>query len=199
MLEVTGGAAAAGALIGTGIGAVAGIGIAEATIASVTIAGAAAGADEACGGDMCAGEIQDASQALQDDAPEIENTAENTFSDISQAGASSKAPIIGEPQVTSDPFHASEFKALAEEFSQQSSSQSVYLNRTINTITGGQVSSNLRPDVAVANSDGSYSFVEIVSQSQSIISQVQKMNDMAELLSEYGITLAAGHVIPNSY
>ena len=111
-------------------------------------------------------------------------------------GVTSQVAILGEPQITSDPFHASQSLSFAQELAQQPTAENVFLNKTISTITGGQVPSNLRPDVAVAYSDGSYGFVEIVSRSQSLISQIQKMDSMAELLNQYDITLVLGQVIP---
>jgi hypothetical protein len=47
-------------LIGTGVGWAAGVGVAETTAAAVTVTGVAETANVACGGDMCASEVQDA-------------------------------------------------------------------------------------------------------------------------------------------
>lgn len=107
-----------------------------------------------------------------------------------------KAPIIGKPQVTSDPFHASTSASIAEEYSQLPSVNKVFLNRPISTITGGQVPSSLRPDVAVRYTDGSYGFTEIVSRSQTVISQTQKMDKLAEILYQFGKNLIIGNIFP---
>jgi RHS repeat-associated protein len=87
------------------------------------------------------------------------------------AGAAS-ARIIGNPQATSDPSHAMESTKWAEELSRRPNVQDVFLNKTIKTITNGQVPSNLRPDIAAAYTTGSYSFMEIVIRSQSMVSQI---------------------------
>jgi hypothetical protein len=76
MLLAAGGGAMAGALIGTGVGIAAGVGAAEATTAAVTAGGAIEAANTACGGDMCASEVQDAEQTLQEAAPIVENTTQ---------------------------------------------------------------------------------------------------------------------------
>ena len=60
----TGGGAVAGALIGTVAGAAAGVGVAGATTAAIEAGGAAEAANIACGGDMCASEVQDAGTAV---------------------------------------------------------------------------------------------------------------------------------------
>ena len=70
MLLAAGGGALAGALIGTGVGIVAGVGVAEATTAAV---GAGEAANLACGGDMCASEVQDTTQIVEESAPALEN------------------------------------------------------------------------------------------------------------------------------
>ena len=119
-----------------------------------------------------------------------------TLSESLFGTASTSAPIIGNPQKTSDPRHALESTNIAEEFSQLPTATNVYLNKPISTITGGQVLSGARPDVAVEFEDGSYNFVEIVSQSQILTSQLEKMNNMIELLYAHGLELTAGHVIP---
>jgi hypothetical protein len=60
-----GGGALAGALIGTGVGWAAGVGVAEATAAAATAGGVAEAANAACGGDMCASEVQDGSNLMR--------------------------------------------------------------------------------------------------------------------------------------
>jgi len=71
----TGGGALAGALIGTGIGIAEGLTVAGATTAAVEAGTAVEGANLACGGDLCASEVQDASQAAQEVLPAVENQA----------------------------------------------------------------------------------------------------------------------------
>ncbi|KAF0105575.1 MAG: hypothetical protein FD147_2625 [Chloroflexi bacterium] len=61
----TGGGAAAGALIGTGVGWAAGASAVEATAAGVTTASVAQTANIACSGDMCAGEVKIIQQTSQ--------------------------------------------------------------------------------------------------------------------------------------
>lgn len=68
------------------------------------------------------------------------------------------------------------------------------MNQTLGTITGGQVPSALRPDVAVVFSDGSVGLAEIVSPSQTFVGQAMKIDQMAELLAQYGTDLLLGVV-----
>jgi hypothetical protein len=82
-----GGGAAAGALIGTGVGWAAGVGVAETTAAAVTVAGVAETANVGCGGDMCASEVQDATTAVEETAPALENAVSQLGDDIVQLPA----------------------------------------------------------------------------------------------------------------
>ncbi|MBI4761327.1 MAG: RHS repeat-associated core domain-containing protein [Chloroflexota bacterium] len=61
----TGGGALAGALIGTGVGSAVGVSTAGAATAALEAGTVAITANAACGGDMCASEVQDASKAIQ--------------------------------------------------------------------------------------------------------------------------------------
>ena len=60
-----GGGAAAGALIGTGVGWAAGVSQATATTVAISTAGAVETANVACGGDMCSSEVQEANRVVQ--------------------------------------------------------------------------------------------------------------------------------------
>jgi RHS repeat-associated protein len=82
MLLATAGGAAAGALIGTGVGFAAGMSTAAVTTAAVTTAGAAESANVVCGGDMCTGEAQGASRAAQAVIPAAENAASQVLTSI---------------------------------------------------------------------------------------------------------------------
>ena len=124
------------------------------------------------------------------------STAHTFFVGNGQWLVHNTCPIFRKAQVTTDPTHAAVSQSFADDLSQSPSAANVYLNKSISTITGGQVPSLLRPDVAVEYDDGSFGFVEKVSPSQSIISQVQKMDQMAELLSQQGLNLITGQVIP---
>jgi hypothetical protein len=75
----TGIGAAGGALIGTGVGAAIGAGmLSGATSTALTAGGAAETANIACGGDTCASEIQDSSQALEVAAQGLSSAEEAT-------------------------------------------------------------------------------------------------------------------------
>jgi RHS repeat-associated protein len=79
----TGGGALAGALIGTGIGIAEGLTVAGVTTAAVESGAAVEGANLACGGDMCASEVQDASQAVQEALPAAEDVGQIIFRNAS--------------------------------------------------------------------------------------------------------------------
>jgi hypothetical protein len=79
----TGGGALAGALIGTGIGIAEGLTVAGVTTAAVESGAALESANLACGGDMCASEVQDASQAVQEALPAAEDVGQIIFRNAS--------------------------------------------------------------------------------------------------------------------
>lgn len=82
MLLAAGGGAVAGALLGTGVGWAAGVGAAEATTAAITGVGALEATNTACGMDMCASEVRDASQAAQTALPAVENATSQIVTSI---------------------------------------------------------------------------------------------------------------------
>jgi hypothetical protein len=82
MLLAAGGGALAGALIGTGVGLVAGLGVAEATVTGVTAVGVAEAANTACGGDMCASEAEGVTQSLEEASPALETAVSQTANEI---------------------------------------------------------------------------------------------------------------------
>gem|GEM_PF-3121317 len=83
----TGGGALAGALIGTGVGIAAGVSVAGAITAAVEAGTAVEAANLACGGDMCASEVQNAGQMIQETAPGLESAASQIGDDIIQVPA----------------------------------------------------------------------------------------------------------------
>jgi len=84
MLLAAGGGAVAGALIGTGVGIAAGVGVAEATTAAVTTGTAIEGASAACGGDMCASEIEDIGRVFWSGGS-VAQSAANTWATANNA------------------------------------------------------------------------------------------------------------------
>ncbi len=67
------------------MGWAAGVGIAETTAAAVTVSGAVETANVACGGDMCASEAQDASQAVQEGLPAVQEAGTQLYRVIDMA------------------------------------------------------------------------------------------------------------------
>jgi len=125
------------------------------------------------------------------------DTAHTFFVGEGQWLVHNACPIRGTAQNPGGPngqTHANLSESLAGEWSQLPNASSVHMNQTLGTITGGQVPSALRPDVAVVFSDGSVGLAEIVSPSQTFVGQAMKIDQMAELLAQYGTDLLLGVV-----
>jgi RHS repeat-associated protein len=99
------------------------------------------------------------------------------------AGASgskeaAKAPISGNAQVTKsggqETTHASTSARLANEAAASPDAKSVHLNQTVKTITGGQSTSQVRPDVATVRQDGKVDVKEVLSPGQKASEAIQK-------------------------
>jgi RHS repeat-associated protein len=91
----TGGGAAAGALIGTGVGIAAGVGVVEATTTAI---GAGEAANVACGGDMCASEIQQGTTALANTSQPLLNLSQSEISAVTNAStrySQAKDAVLG--------------------------------------------------------------------------------------------------------
>jgi hypothetical protein len=58
------------------------------------------------------------------------------------------------------------------------------MNQELRTITGGEVDSRLRPDVATKNKDGTIDVFEIPSASQTKKSQEEKVRKMDTILGD---------------
>jgi hypothetical protein len=97
-------------------------------------------------------------------------------------------PIYGKAQVTKDPTHAQRSNATAQGLAKQPNVVEVHQNRTLNSVTNGQVKSQKRPDVTAKYADGSYQFYEIYSpKSQSPQSQANKARSMNKSMNNAGL------------
>jgi hypothetical protein len=102
-------------------------------------------------------------------------------------------PIYGKAQVTKDPAHASMSQARANQLARRSDVTEVHLNRSLKTVTGGRVTSRLRPDVVAKYREGRYQMFEIVSpRSQTQASQIMKIRGMEQWLLRAGIGIRKG-------
>jgi len=88
------------------------------------------------------------------------------------------APISGKAQVTKsqgkETAHASTSQRIANEQSTRPDAESVHLNQTVGTITGGEKQSAVRPDVATVRSDGKVDVTEVLSPGQNAAAATQK-------------------------
>jgi hypothetical protein len=124
------------------------------------------------------------------------NDLDNLSDDVSEVKLLSTADkIIGKAQKTSDPSHEIFSLSIAAKYSKLPDSETVFLNKTLQTITGGAIPSRVRPDVAAAFSDGSFIILEIVSKSQTNASQEEKVNEIVNLFLNSGLH-AVGEIIP---
>jgi hypothetical protein len=91
------------------------------------------------------------------------------------------APVHGNPQVTRqngvETTHAPTSQRVANNDAQRTDANSVHLNQTLTKITGGAVSSPLRPDVATVRSDGKVDVTEVLSSRQDPATTAQKYRD----------------------
>jgi RHS repeat-associated protein len=94
--------------------------------------------------------------------------------------AAAMAPIIGGAQgsVTHQLATYREATALAK----SGAYERVYINRSLKTITGGELDSLLKPDVTGLLKNGRIDMIEVVSPSQTFKSQMQKIQQMEGLL-----------------
>jgi len=110
--------------------------------------------------------------------------AAGRFADALPAGRAARAvsfgiaPIFGNPQVTRSggketthgPTSQREAKATAE----RPEMDSVHMNRTVTSITNGQIQSPVRPDVAGVRNDGQIDITEVLSPRQDAAKTIQK-------------------------
>jgi RHS repeat-associated protein len=92
--------------------------------------------------------------------------------------------IHGNPQITTDPWHASTSQKLAEEFAKRDDVKSVHLNQELNTVLGRKDVSRQKPDVTVVFKDDSIRTFECVSKCQLYRSQVEKGNQMTQKITD---------------
>jgi RHS repeat-associated protein len=81
------------------------------------------------------------------------------------------APVHGKPQVTKkagvETKHGSTSDRVAKEEAQRSDAESVHMNQTLGTVSGGELTSKVRPDVATVRKDGKIDVTEVLSPGQS--------------------------------
>jgi hypothetical protein len=91
------------------------------------------------------------------------------------------APIHGNPQVTRskgvETTHGPTSQRAAVRDSNRDGANSVHLNQTVTTITGGAIRSPVRPDVATVRSDGKIDVTEVLSPGQDAAKTIQKYKD----------------------
>ncbi len=89
-----------------------------------------------------------------------------------------RVAISGNAQVTKaggqETTHPSTSTRLANEAAKAPDAKLVHLNQTVKTITGGQSTSAVRPDVATMRQDGKVNVTEVLSPGQSPVAAIQK-------------------------
>jgi RHS repeat-associated protein len=140
--------------LGSAISSGSGIGLAIANVAidAVAVASPAPGISEAAHAIEGAAKIADVARGAE------------------KAEDAAKAAISGNAQVTrtagQETTHASTSERIANEQAARPDAESVHMNQSISTITGGEVKSSLRPDVATVRADGKVDVHEVLSPSQ---------------------------------
>jgi RHS repeat-associated protein len=86
-------------------------------------------------------------------------------------GASTSAPIIGKPQRTSRPNHASLSAKLAQELASEPDTKAVHLNRQVKKVSDDVSTSKKRPDVSPVKHDGRIEAFEIPSPSDDLVAR----------------------------
>jgi len=91
------------------------------------------------------------------------------------------APIHGNPQVTRskgvETTHGPTSQRIANGSANGDRSGSVHLNRTLRSVTNGEIDSRVRPDVATVRTDGKIDVIEVLSPGQDAARTIQKYKD----------------------
>jgi hypothetical protein len=90
-------------------------------------------------------------------------------------------PILGNAQQTKKggeyTTHGSTSDRVAQDMQNSGQYDSVHMNQTVNTITDGEIPSNVRPDVAGVRPDGTIDSVEVLSPRQTESQMTKKLED----------------------
>lgn len=79
--------------------------------------------------------------------------------------------------------HASTMKWIAEQLAERDDIADIYLNMQLQTTMG--ISSQLRPDILVQKTNGTYFIIEVISESETLIEQDDKVSEMCKDLAPY--------------
>ena len=103
---------------------------------------------------------------------------------LDQFRAASQVVVNWPSQPHGVPEHWARIQQEVQSLSQQGLYEEIWVNMSLSTATGGEVSSMLRPDLIARTPDGRYLIVEMISPSQTFTQLLNKVNSIRALLGD---------------